>query len=988
MRFGLLFAGLLVVFAGLGTTQASGEFGLKGFDAQISSAPSSDPGQTTASSEGGFYTQAGGHPYSIITHIEWNSHDVMSPEFGTTLHEPDGDIKDVKVELPPGLLGNPNPQALPQCTAQQLAGAANSIDAPSECPVASQVGMIRLQLNVPFFTVVLPLFNMKPPTGMPARFGFNVAQNYIYLDTEVRSDGDYGITIGPSNAPQALRIYRNDVTFWGVPADPRHDAQRCNSSFFGWGTTGKCPGGIHDSTGVSFEPHAANIPPKAFLTMPTSCTESGVGEAWRMRTDSWEKPGVFSTGSFLTHRSPYAPEPGAPGGIQQGPTGCFKVPFEPKLALQPTGQSTDSPTGLDVRLDVPTDGIFNPTGIAQSTMKKAVVTLPEGMSLNPSQGEGLGVCSRADLARETASSAPGSGCPSTSKIGSLDLATPLLDHPMKGSIYLAEPDNVRTTAPGAENRFDSLVGLYFVVQDRESGVLIKLEGKVDTDPQTGQITTTFDNLPQLPFTSFTIHFREGARSPLSTPSACGTYTTEATFTPHANPDTVSRSRFSFEIDSGIGGAPCPSGGVRPFTPKLDAGAINNNAGSFSPFFVRMFRTDEQQEITNFSTSLPPGVAAKLAGIPRCSDAQLAQMAQQTGVEAQTNPACPRASQVGRVLAGFGVGSVLTYAPGQMYLAGPYRGTPVSIATVAPATVGPFDLGTVVVRSAFSVDPQTAEVTLDSRASDPIPHILRGFPLHLRDIRIYLDRPGFTNNPTNCNRMEVGAFLSGAGRNFASPVDDPLVDVSNPFQVSNCALLPFKPKLSFRLKGGTKRGDFPALRATLKARPGDANLAKAVVALPKSEFLEQGHIGTVCTRVQFAADNCPAASIYGNATATTPLLDEPVSGPVYLRSSSNELPDLVIALKGEISVNAVGRIDSVNGGIRTTFETIPDTPIDTFTLRMQGGKKGLFVNSRNLCLKPARADVKFFGQNGKVAKSKPKMGISCGKGRKRSPKTNR
>ncbi len=626
-----------------------------------------------------------------------------------------------------------------------------------------------------------------------------------------------------------------------------------------------------------------------------------------------------------------------------------------------------------MHVEIPNPGFDNAHGIASSDIKAIKVALPEGMTINPSQGEGLGVCTSAQYASETLKSDPGTGCPSTSKIGTVEVRSPALAETLEGSVLVAKP---------FDNPSNSLIGLYIVIKNPERGVMVKLAGKVDPNAQTSQIVTTFDDIPQLPFSSFDLHFREGVRAPLATPKTCGKYTTQAEFTPWSNPSKPLLTSTSFEITHGVGGSACPAGGTAPFHPQLQAGALNPSALAFTPVTVRMTREDGEQEITSFSADLPPGLGAKLAGVPKCSDAALTATALDSGSNEISNPICPAASQVGRVTVGYGVGSVQTHATGRIFLAGPYHGAPISIATVAPAVLGPIDLGTIVQRSAFRVDPETAQVHVDSKASDPIPHILKGLELHLRDIRVYMDRPNFTINPTNCNPMSFGAQLSGSGADFASSADDVSVGVANPFQVANCSLLGFKPKLSFKLKGGTHRSDHPALTAMLTPRPGDANIGKAVVALPHSEFLDNAHIKTICTRAQFASNTCPDASIYGYAKAVSPLLDEPIEGPVYLRSSSNPLPDLVAKLQGEINVNAVGRIDSVNEGIRTTFDTVPDTPVTKFTLSMQGGKKGLFVNSRNLCLHPARADVKFTGQNGKTEHLRPLMQDSCKKAHKR------
>jgi len=341
-----------------------------------------------------------------------------------------------------------------------------------------------------------------------------------------------------------------------------------------------------------------------------------------------------------------------------------------------------------------------------------------------------------------------------------------------------------------------------------------------------------------------------------------------------------------------------------------------------------------------------------------------------------------ASQIGRTLVGAGVGPALSYAPGRIYLAGPYQGSKLSIAAISTAKVGPFDLGTVVIRQALKVDSETAEVSTDGAASDPIPHILKGVVTHARDIRVYVDRPNFVLNPTNCERLAASSTVFGSGLDFGSLADDQAVNVGAPFQAADCASLGFKPKLSLKLLGGTKRSDTPRLRAVLEARKGDANIGRAQVTLPHSAFLEQAHIRTICTRVQFRAgggngEQCPKAAIYGRARAITPLLDEPLEGPVFLRSSDNELPDLVAALhSSKADFNLVGRIDSLNGRIRNTFETPPDVPVTKFVLEMQGGSKGLIVNSTNICKGKHRAIAAFRGQNGRRYDFKPQVKAKC------------
>jgi hypothetical protein len=620
-------------------------------------------------------------------------------------------------------------------------------------------------------------------------------------------------------------------------------------------------------------------------------------------------------------------------------------------------------------------GWKNANEIAEGQAKKVEVTLPDGVTVNPSQANGLASCSPADYAREAASSLPGQGCPDASKIGSVKIATPLLEEEANGAVYVAEPYN---------NPFGSLVALYVVAKVPERGILIKQAGEVTLDPTTGRVGTVFDDLPQVPFDSLKLHLFDGGRAPLVMPSRCGSYDIVTKFTPwHASnletppPTEIIERASSFTVDRGLNGSPCPSQ-PPPFKPDFVAGTIDNSAGSYSPLSIRLTREDGEQELSRFSVRLPKGVIGKLAGIPFCSDAAIAAAEARTGPnggqEELDSPSCPAASQLGRTLVGAGVGPELSYAPGKVYLAGPYQGAKLSIVAITTAKVGPFDLGNVVIRQALRIDPETAVVTSDGVSSDPIPHIIKGIVVHARDIRIDIDRDNFVRNPTSCERMVAAATVLSVGSGSADPV--------SPFQAADCATLGFKPKLSLRLLGGTKRGDEPRLRAVLKARKGDANIGRAQVTLPHSAFLEQAHIRTICTRVQFNAGagngaQCPKASIYGKAKAISPLLDEPLRGPVFLRSSNHELPDLVAALGSrKVDINLVGRIDSLNGRIRNTFETVPDAPVSKFVLEMRGGQKGLIVNSTDICQGKHRAIADFEGQNGRQRLLKPVVRAQC------------
>ncbi|HYP56285.1 MAG TPA: hypothetical protein VEQ41_08325, partial [Solirubrobacterales bacterium] len=627
------------------------------------------------------------------------------------------------------------------------------------------------------------------------------------------------------------------------------------------------------------------------------------------------------------------------------------------------------------------EGISDPDGIAASDIAAAVLELPEGMTLNPSAAEGLATCSRAQLAAESAFSGAGQGCPQASKLGSLEVETPILeDQLLRGSFYIGAQDDPATLTPGQENPFDTLLALYMVIKDPGLGLAFKIAGRVEPDPSTGQLLTIFEDLPPYPVSRFRARLREGGRSPLITPPTCGTHTAVADLFPSGDPADPLRRTATFQITSGPEGGPCPAGGARPFSPDFVAGTANNSAGAFSPFHMRLQRRDGDQDLTRFDATLPPGVLAKLAGVSKCPDPAIAAAKAKPGKAELAQPSCPANSRIGTAIGGAGAGSQLTYAKGSLYLAGPVGNAPLSVVGIVPAVAGPFDVGTVVVRQALRVDPRTGVASVDGAASDPIPHILEGIPLRVRDIRVDVDRPDFTLNPTSCDPFATVAQIWGGGVNGFSVADDSPVTRQARFQAANCSRLDFKPRLQIKLKGGTKRGAHPALEATYRPRPGDANLASLRTRLPRSAFLEQAHIRTICTRVQFAADACPPGSIYGHVTATTPLLSEPLSGPVYLRSSDNDLPDMVLDLHGIVDVEVSARIDSIKGGIRATFPSSPDAPLTKVVLRMQGAKKGLVVNSTNLCARKNRARVALGAQNGESLRLRPVVKPSGCKGR--------
>ena len=809
----------------------------------------------------------------------------------------------LSIELPPGLIGKPG--RFPVCTNNQFGQGA-------QCPTDSQVGVVEGVLseseNESFTTA---LYNLEPPhaKGAIARFGFQASVYQTWVDVSVRTAGDYGVTATVHNASGQGPIVSAKSTLWGVPADPIHNNKRLNTFEMLLCPLFSPPGGFPCLAPGGERP--SGLQPKPFVDNPTACETQPV----RFFASSYQLPGqVFKDEDALP------------------PTAdCDELSFEPSLTVEPTTRTAGAPTGLQTVLRIPqTDDVNLP---ATSAMRAAKVTLPKGMTIASGAGDGLKGCSDQQVGLGTEDP---SNCPLESKIGAATIDSPALSEPIHGAVYQRTPSDGK------------LFRLWLVTD--EFGLHLKLPGEIHADKTTGQLTTEFLETPQLPVEEIALDVWGGPRAPLKNPKTCGTYQTIYQLTPWSGNRPVT-GEAAMTIDEG-----CKQGG---FSPQLSAGVTNPVAGAFSPLIVALQRNDGEDNIAGLDVTLPKGEVAKLKGVPVCPEAAAA-----TG-------ACPAASQIGSVTVAAGPGPQPLWipqpgkSPTAVYFAGPYKGAPYSVVTKVPAQAGPFDLGTVSVRSGLYVNSTTAQATVKS---DPLPQILEGVPILYRTIHVAVNRDQFALNPTNCETLMSNATVTADTGAIATPSDR--------FQVGDCAALGFHPDLKLKLKGGTTRGKFPALTATLTTHKNEANFRKVVVALPHSEFLAQGHINTVCTRVQFVADQCPAGSIYGRARAITPILDQPLEGPIYLRSSSNPLPDLVIALKGQYDIDLVGRIDSVRGGIRTTFAGVPDAPVTKFVAKFRGGKKSLIVNSTDICRAKSRATVQMYAQNGRSSNSNPLLASKC------------
>jgi uncharacterized repeat protein (TIGR01451 family) len=915
-------------------------------------------------SEGNAATAAGAHPYEQI--IDFN---VPTVEPGDKLLVTPGHVRDLSVDLPRGLVANPAASPV-LCTEAELI-----TEAQPGCPLGAAVGTITVTTSIEaILSESAPLYSMVTPPGSPAVFGFDLLGIFGHVSGNVRSDGDYGLTgtVRDTLALSLNPVIGASVELWGDPTAPAHDRVR-----------GKCL----FKEGIESCPQAPRK--TAFVTMPTECP--GVPLRFGAHTDSWEQPGVFVGAEYES-----ADLQGNPVSLQ----GCGELPFEPTITARPTTNLADSPAGLDFGLHQPQNiGLKDEEGNesrSNAALKDVTIAFPAGLSVNASQAGGLGACTLEQVGFAPKegqihfSKAPQS-CPSAAKLGTIEVASPLLVQrnekhevafdpeteepklePLEGSIYLAQP---------FDNPFGSLVAVYLAIEDEKTGIVAKLAGAGKLDPTTGQITTRFTENPELPIEDFRAHLFGGSRGAFVTPPACGKYTTTANLTPWSAPEGKDKeAKDSFRVKLAAGGANCPSTESQlPHAPSLVAGTLTPQAGKYSPMSFKLSRSDGSQRLGKIEATLPPGLSAKLAGVATCSEAGIANArsreAPNQGAVEQADPSCPATSGIGTLIAAAGAGPTPYYTTGHAYLAGPYKGAPLSVVAIAPAVAGPFDLGTVVVRSVVYLDPETAQAHI---VSDPLPQLLDGIPIDLRSVSLQVDRPQFTLNPTSCNEKAFGGSVTSTLGAIAP--------LSERFQVGGCKSLPYKPKLSARLFGPIHRGGHPKFRTVFTAKAGEANTKSIVLALPHSEFIDQSHFRTICTRVQFAAKQCPAGSIYGHVKATSPLLGYPLEGPVYLRSSNHQLPDAVVALRGPpsqpIEVDVVGRVDSVNGGLRTTIQTVPDAPLTKAIVTLQGGKKGLFQNSTNICKGSFRANLKLEGQNGKVHDTRPLMRADCPKAHKK------
>jgi hypothetical protein len=908
-----------------------------------------DPFCAPDSPSAAFYETAAGHPPFGITQF------IVRHKTEGLHEEPEVDMRTLRVDLPVGL--SVNPGATPQCNVP----AGGHPDALS-CPPSSKVGdsyvtvSPEAPLAPPITLPPIPVFNVVPKFGEPARFGFSVPNPVIveppsdvYLEADVAWHSDYheGFTI---HVPKAagIKLLKNRLIFEGQAHAP--------------------PGIGH------------------FITTPSTCFDPNSPThahtySTYARADSLQNPDlVFPEGS------PFVESPLPPG---TSPKSCETIPFNPAIGVDPETKQVDSPSGASTDVTLPVEP--SPVGQETSTMRTARVTLPEGMGLNPSAANGLQACTDAQFGKGTRNPV---ACPAASKIGTATVVTPPLpEGPLTGNIYVGQQKS-RDPLSGEEYR------IFVNPVSPRYGIDVRLVGNVIANPKTGQLTGVFDDppktnvlrggnsdslpngLPQVPFTTFRLDLDGGPKAVLSSPPTCGPNTTTSQLTPWAaattgRPPATPSSKF--DLSTYPGGGACPKTmAARPFSPGFKAQPKSSKARKFTPFSTFISRPQGEQELKGLDVKLPKGATAKLKGVPYCPPKKIANAEERAGEAERKNPSCPDKSKIGVASVEAGTGSAPLKIKGTAYLAGRHQGAPLSILVITPAIAGPFDLGNVVVRVPLFLDPESARI---HPKTNDIPDVFGGTKLDIRSIFLNVNRKNFTLNGTNCRKRATEGGIFGGGGDPTKPSTYSTFGVKDPFKAKGCKKLKFRPKLKLRLFGKTQRAKNPKLRAVLKARKGDANIARASVALPHALFLDQASLATVCTRVQFAADKCPKKSIYGRAKAFSPLLGKPLKGPVYLRSSDNPLPDMVAHLEGQVEIDLVGRIDSFRGGIRTTFDRVPDVPVTKFVMTLPGGKRGLLVNSTNLCAEPVKGIVKLRGQNGRKANRVTTLRTPCdGKGR--------
>jgi hypothetical protein len=881
-------------------------------------------------------TQAADHPGSLTTTIDYETVGVppIDEQDATAAQE----SKDVMVDLPLGLVGNP--LAAAKCPESDLYGGSEE----KRCPGDSQVGLVDLNTNGDNIAHLFKLYNLVPEPGYVAMFGF-------HLDGEISAvlrarvlpsgDGDY-LSIAVPDIPRSkyLEVSGVSLTMFGDPHE--HDGESGEAAL-----------------------------PATFLTNPSSCSDAQDRDA-EVEMDSWIDP----TRWVRDETSLYE------GDSASGLTGCDLLQFQPTTTVVPETTQTDTPSGYEVDLKVPQKPeLFGQ--LATPDLRDAELTLPEGVSVSPGAADGLLACKASgaegiELGDQDAIShvvqegeiegtdglplpAPGH-CPAASTIGTVEVTTPLLASPLQGHIYTAEPLCGGAGQPAcseAEAAAGNLFRLY--LEAEESGVIVKLEGKVKANPKTGQLTVSFENTPQLPFSELKVRLKGGPRAPLANPQTCGTATSTNVMAPWSALEAgqAASATSSFTVTG--------CGASTPFNPGLLAQTSLPLAGSYTPFDLTFSRQDGEQDLSGITVQTPPGLLGTLAQVPLCGEPQAAQ------------GTCSAQSLIGRDVVGAGSGSHPFYETGSVYLTTGYDGQPFGLSIVTPATAGPFNLGDIVVRAAIAVNPATAALTV---TSGPLPQIIDGVPLRIQTVNVDIDRSGFIFNPTNCDQQNVDATITaaqGAG-----------VTRTQPFAVTGCTGLPFKPSFAATTSGKASKAGGASLNVKITAKPGEANIAKTDLQLPlQLPARLQPTLQHACTEAQFNTNpaGCPEASVVGTATVKTPVLNVPLTGPAYIVSHGGAaFPDVEFVLQadergGNVEIVLDGETQIKKGVTYSNFEAVPDAPITSFEANLPQGPHSILgtdipeKDKYDLCGQTLTMPTKLTGQNGATVNQTTKIEVT-------------
>ena len=889
---------------------AHASLGFQSADFSISSAP---PAGAEPGAVGPVEVQAGSHPYQVKIAFVL---DQTTSSGGEAI--PTGSAKDLRIDLPPGLIGSL--VKVPQCPPEAFQTASLFTQL---CPGAAQVGTLTFDSNL-IDVITLPVFNLEPPPDVAARLGVFALVTPITMGVSIRTGDDYGLTVTARNLPQFLPLLSASLTLWGVPADKRHDTLRGNCLGLGGESFGACP---------------SAAPRKPFLTLPGSC--EGPPQV-TLHLNSWEQPGVFAVQTAV---------PRDAEGNALGLVGCDRLGFHPGIGIQSESRAADVPSGLTVNLRVPQSE--NPDGLGTANVRKTVLTLPSGISINPAAADGLGSCLPQEIGMNSAAEPQ---CPDSSRIGSVEIQSPLVADPLEGTVYLA--------APG-QNEFGSMLAVYFAAE--RDDVLIKLAGRIDADPESGRLKVSLDELPQLPFSELELSFDGGPRAPLAMPSACGTFTATAQLASYATANDITpvTSASDLLVDRGCGGG---------FSPSFVAGATSPLAGRHTGLALQLKRADGEQDIRGFSAILPRGFLPLLGSIPLCGEAQAA------------SGSCDASSQIGTIAIAAGAGSHPFYFRGKVFITGPYGGAPFGLSIAVPGLAGPFDLGTIVVRAKASVDPSDARMTI---ATDGLPRILQGIPLRIRSFDLSsASRPGMFIAPTTCERQQVAATALGAGGATAS--------LSSPFFLAGCAGLPLSPRISASTSALVTRSGGAALRLAVRnPRGAQANIRAISVRFPRQLSPRLSTIQAACARAAFAAApaSCPRTSVVGTARVRTPILDVPLSGPAYLVSRGlDALPHIVLVLEARgVVLRIAGSLRISDAGITSaSFASIPDARISSLVIALpRGSHSALGANflsaaRGSLCSRDLTMPAKVVAQSGaRIQRSIPVAVTGCARPPSRS-----